>query len=157
MPKVELPDGTIEHFPDDMRLEDIEAVLQARFPPDEPESVCQLPEQLEPGETYRRENGATITHLDEIGRYVVRDARGTAQGFRSTFSAAIALAGSIKPSPPPRRKPAKPPPRKTEQLMTHAAWNDEIDRHIRKQGSERRREWFAAQREKRFRNRGTLG
>jgi hypothetical protein len=97
MTAVQLPDGTIEHFPDDMPDTEIVAVLRKRFPPPRPES-------LQPGETHTRPNGASVSFSAVMGRYVAQNCQGRPYGFRPTLDAAIDLADTIPPPPEPRVK-----------------------------------------------------
>ena len=146
--KVQLPDGSIADFPDDMPNAEIEAALRERFPPPQPTS-------LKPDERAQRKN-ACVVYNEEFGRYAVNDNAGKLCGFRSTLVAAIDFADSILPPPPPRRKPkAEPQPDSpADRLTVDLHFRSEVDRSIRRQESRERRE---ARQPTRRRNRGTLG
>jgi hypothetical protein len=147
MPKVELPDGTAEWFPDDMPLQEIEAVLQKRFPPEVQELKCEHPKKLPPGKRVRCANAKVIFN-EEFGRYAVYD----------TLDAAIDFADTIQPPPEPRVKqqPWRPEapvdPAQAAQLI-----RADVERSIRRHESRERSERLAERRRSRYRNRGTLG
>jgi hypothetical protein len=125
MPRVRLPDGSIRTFPDDMSREQIAAALRKEFP-------APRPTVLEPGETHRRLNGATVSFSAVMARYVVQDSAGTPRGFRLTLDAAIDLADAVLPPPPPRSKP-EPQPEPTRDIGAAAESQiaANIDSHIR--------------------------
>ena len=77
MPDIQLPDGAIATFPEDMSEEEIAAALARALP----------------------HKDAVIQHLAEVDRYLVSRA-GVAQGYRRTMADAIALADGL---PPPQR------------------------------------------------------
>jgi hypothetical protein len=152
MTAVQLPDQTIEHFPDDMPDTEIVAILRKRFPPPRPES-------LQPGETHTRPHGALISFSAVMRRYVVQNSQGRPYGFRPTLDAAIDLADTIPPPPEPRAKP-KTEPKPEERIdpeMAEAQIRADIESNIRQRESQERQERLADYRRRRYRNRGTLG
>jgi hypothetical protein len=152
MTAVQLPDGTIEHFPEDMPDAEIVAILRKRFPPPRPKS-------LQPGETHTRPNGASVSFSAVMGRYVAQNSQGRPYGFRPTLDAAIDLADTIPPSPPSRVKPksAPKPEERIDPEMAEAQIRADVESNIRRREAQERQERLADYRRRRYRNRGTLG
>jgi hypothetical protein len=100
-PQIQLPDGTIGHFPDDMPDAEIAEVLARQFPPS-------IPDALEPGEQLVLGNGAKVSFNQSISRYIALDWAGRACGFRRTLQEAVELAnGQPPPKPEKKREPAQ--------------------------------------------------
>jgi hypothetical protein len=148
MTAVQLPDQTIEHFPDDMPDTEIVAILRKRFPPPRPKS-------LQPGETHTRPNGALVSFSAAMRRYVVQNSQGRPYGFRPTLDAAIDLADTIPPPPPPTPKPKPQNPIDPE--VEEAQIRAEVGSSIRRREAQERQQRLADYRQRRFKNRGTLG
>jgi hypothetical protein len=148
---IELPDGSVASFPDDMSDAEIKAVLRKRFPPPPPTS-------LEPGERLPRKN-ASVVFNEQFGRFVVYDNAGRPHGFRPTLDAAIDLADTIPPPPPSRVKPksAPKPEKPIEPEVAEAQICADIESDIRRREAQERQERLADYRRRRHRNRGTLG
>jgi hypothetical protein len=151
MPDVKLPDGSIARFPAGTAGEDIEAALRQQFPPPRPTSIAL-------GEKAQRANGY-VTHSAQCDRFMVYDNSGKLHGLRTSLEAALDLADSIKPPPPPRRQPKTEPEPEPEPLDPIAAGyriGHEIDRAIRRQEAQNRRDDRRSWQKRRHRNRGTL-
>jgi hypothetical protein len=154
MIEVELPDGTVERFPDFWTDAEIAATLRAKYPA-----------RLDPGQVCVRENGATIEFDQRLDRYVVRDHAGNARAYRDKLADAIKLADSLaRPTArTPRRRyhvEAVPVPRQMVQpqpVTTQAAAQIEFDveRHIEAQETKRYRAAIAERKNRRSRNYGT--
>ncbi len=150
MIEVELSNGEVVNFPDSMTDAEIEADLRKRFPPPRPSSLA-------PGEAHTRPNGASVNLSAMMNRYVVQDSQGKAYGLRQTLDAAIDLADSIQPPPPPRRKAEPKPEKPIDPELAEKQIAADVEAHIRRSREQARR----AQRfdiiQRRSRNRGTLG
>jgi hypothetical protein len=124
MPDIELPDGSVASFPDDMSNAEIKAALRKQFPPPRPTSLAA-------GEAAQRTH-AIVTFNAEFERYAVHDSGGGFRGFRKSLDAAIDFADRIQPPPPPRVKPKQ---RRPEAPVDPAQTAQQIAAAGRKAGS----------------------
>jgi hypothetical protein len=149
---VEVSNGELVTFPDDMTDAEITAELRKRFPPPRPES-------LQPGETHTRPNSASVGFNAVMRRYVVQNSQGRPYGFRPTLDAAIDLADTIPPPPPSRVKPksAPKPEKPIDPEVAEAQICADIESDIRRREAQERQGRLADYRRRRYRNRGTLG
>jgi hypothetical protein len=151
MIQVRLPNGGIAKFPDGTPREQIKSALMKRFPPTRPVTLA-------PGEKAQRANGY-VTLNPEFSRFMVYDNNGKLHGLRPTLDAALDLADSIQPPPPPRRQPKPEPAPEPEPIDPIAAGyriSNDIDRAVRKQEAQNRRDDRRNWQKRRHRNRGTL-
>jgi hypothetical protein len=125
---VQLPDGSVARFPVGTSDAEIEDVLRAQVP--------------------------QIVYVETVDRYAVRRA-GVAFGYRRTLAEATELANSLPPPPVPPRPsaPAPPPQRERDAFAVDLHEASRIDRAIRRQRADARRERMAWRKAERMRGR----